>query len=41
MDPFITVYLILGAFGLVLLSFTLWYDHWYTPRHKKKGPHSS
>lgn len=25
-----------GTFGLCALAFVLWYDYWYTPRHKKK-----
>lgn len=33
-----TAYLTLGAFGLVGLTFVLWYDYWYTPRYKKKHP---
>lgn len=33
----LTAYGILGVFGLVCLSFVLWYDYWYTPRHKNKG----
>lgn len=24
------------GFCFVVLVFTLWYDYWYTPRHKKK-----
>ena len=28
-------YFVIGA-SLVGIAFVLWYDYWYTPRHKKK-----
>jgi len=30
-------FIIVGIFGLCGIAFTLWYDHYYTPRHKKKN----
>jgi len=32
----LTGYYVVGTFCLLALGFVLWYDHWYTPRHKKK-----
>lgn len=34
----LTVYLTLIGFCSIALAFVLWYDYWYTPRHKKKHP---
>lgn len=30
-------YYVLTVFCLLALGFVLWYDHWYSPRHKNKG----
>ena len=32
----LTAYAFVGVFGLLALAFVLWYDYWYTPRHKKQ-----
>lgn len=33
----ITAYMTVIVMSVVGLAFVLWYDYWYTPRHKRKN----